>query len=279
MNQREVLFAKYYQSKGKQWCIDNIGITDAGVRYLAKKMQLKSLFKNNPVSNYKRGAHFRGKKRPQHSEYLKANHPLKGKHHSSQTKQKISSKIKLAIKSGTVKTNNFARKHHLESSKIKMRLKLVGYKHTKERTAKILNTKMKRYGKLGMFKSENNYSRCKRGYYDIGGKQFYFRSLWEANYALYLEFLLNKGLIKEWRFESETFWFEKIKRGVRSYLPDFKITNKDDSTEFHEVKGYMDSKSVTKIKRMKTYYPKVKLIIIDQACYKDIIKKAPIKFY
>jgi hypothetical protein len=116
-------------------------------------------------------------------------------------------------------------------------------------------------------------SRGRMGHYDINGKDIYFRSLWEANYALYLDFLIKNGEIKKWEFEPDTFWFEKIKRGVRSYLPDFKVYRNDDSFEYHEVKGWMDKKSITKIKRMAKYYPKIKLIVVDQHSYNDIKKK------
>ncbi len=102
----------------------------------------------------------------------------------------------------------------------------------------------------------------------IGGKKKYWRSKWERQYAKYLEWSKRRGDIKDWDFECETFWFLAIKRGTRSYLPDFKVTLNDDSIEFHEVKGYMDAKSKTKIKRMAKYYPKVVLKIIDGSWFK-----------
>ena len=106
----------------------------------------------------------------------------------------------------------------------------------------------------------------------IGGKRNYYRSGWEANYAYYLEWLKQKKQIVDWEHEPDTFWFILIKRGVRSYLPDFKVTNVDSSIEYHEVKGRMDSKSATKIKRMKKYHPKIKLVVIDSSAYRSIEK-------
>lgn len=88
---------------------------------------------------------------------------------------------------------------------------------------------------------------------DLGGQ--YFRSRYEANYARFLNFTKQR-----WEYEKKTFWFLKIKRGVRSYTPDFYLP---ETNEYHEVKGWMDKKSATKIKRMAKYYPTVKLIIID----------------
>lgn len=109
----------------------------------------------------------------------------------------------------------------------------------------------------------------KAGWREIGGKRKYFRSRWEANYARYLEFLKTHGEIKEWEHECEVFWFEGIKRGCMSYLPDFKITNNNESNEFHEVKGWMDERSKTKINRMRIYHPNVKLLLIKEKWFKD----------
>lgn len=112
----------------------------------------------------------------------------------------------------------------------------------------------------------------KNGWYLIAEQKYYFRSYWEVNYARYLEFLKQQGNIDKWTYEEDTFWFENIKRGTRSYLPDFKIYHKDGSFEYHEVKGYMNQKSKTKIKRMAKYYPKIKLIVIQKAEYKSVLK-------
>lgn len=102
----------------------------------------------------------------------------------------------------------------------------------------------------------------------IGGKRKYYRSSWEANYGYYLEFLKSHGKIKAWAHEPDTFWFEVVKRGVRSYLPDFKVTNNDGAVYYVEVKGWMDPKSATKLKRMKKYHPEVELRLVDAKAYK-----------
>lgn len=109
----------------------------------------------------------------------------------------------------------------------------------------------------------------KSGWRTVGGTRFYARSRWEANYARYLQFLKDKGLIRSWEHEPETFWFEGIRRGVCSYLPDFRITEQDGSQTYHEVKGWMDAKSKTKLKRMAKYHPTVKLRVIDWAWFKQ----------
>lgn len=124
--------------------------------------------------------------------------------------------------------------------------------------------------KNGLVKIERRRGSWKAAWRTIGGKRAFFRSRWEANYARYLEWLKSLGKIKEWEHEPETFWFDKIKRGSVSYLPDFRVTNPDDSVEYHEVKGWMDSRSKTKIRRMAKYHPGVKLIVIQQKEYRAI---------
>jgi len=94
---------------------------------------------------------------------------------------------------------------------------------------------------------------------DLG---IYVRSKWEANYARYLNWLKAQGQIHDWQYEPDEYWFEAIKRGTRSYKPDFKVWTSTDKYEYHEVKGYMDQVSRTKLKRMAKYYPNEKVIII-----------------
>lgn len=105
--------------------------------------------------------------------------------------------------------------------------------------------------------------RSKGGRSTIGGKTHYFRSKWESIYAHFLEFLKQSGEIEDWLYEPYTFWFLKIKRGVRSYKPDFKVMEKNGSHYWVEVKGYLDGKSRTKIKRLKKYYPEETLCLVQ----------------
>lgn len=118
----------------------------------------------------------------------------------------------------------------------------------------------------------NMYSRAQHGWGTVGGKRCYFRSSWERMYARYLEFLKGQKQITEWLYEPDVFWFEEIRRGVRSYKPDFKVINTNGSVEYHEVKGHMDAKSRTKIRRMAKYYPEVKLIVIGPEEYREVAK-------
>ena len=114
----------------------------------------------------------------------------------------------------------------------------------------------------------------KAAWREIGGKRKFFRSKWEANYAHYLQWLKEKGQIAEWEHEPTTFWFEGVKRGTVSYLPDFRVVETDGRESYHEVKGWMDDRSKTKIKRMAKYHPNVKLIVIDSKAYESIKRTA-----
>jgi hypothetical protein len=106
---------------------------------------------------------------------------------------------------------------------------------------------------------------------DLGDR--HFRSAWEANWARYLNWLLEQGQIIDWDYECQEFEFEKVKRGHRFYLPDFKVTNLDGSVEFHEIKGYMDDRSRVKLERMARYYPDVVVKLIDRDAYKSIARE------
>jgi len=189
-------------------------------------------------------------KRRQHSEVLASamgrrvseqwkngNHPrgMLGKKHSPQTIERIS-----------------------ESNK--------GRTYGPARTLKIMQTRVERYGTTIPLNPHGNW---KAAWVEVGGQKFYARSKWEANYARYLEFLRNAGEVKSWQHEPETFWFEGVRRGTCSYLPDFKVVLKNGRVEYHEVKGWMDPRSKTKIKRMAKYHPAVILIVRDATWYRS----------
>lgn len=117
------------------------------------------------------------------------------------------------------------------------------------------------------------YSNRKSGHREDLGGQF-FRSAWEANYARYLNLLVEHKQIAGWKYEAKTFWFDKIKRGVRSFKPDFEVTTLEGEREYHEVKGYDYPRGKTARKRMAKYHPTVKLLLIDAKAYRAISKTA-----
>lgn len=132
----------------------------------------------------------------------------------------------------------------------------------KQRATKIVN------GTLAPPVYKNNpYSRTKGGKREDLNNTF-FRSAWEANIARYFNFV---GI--KWQFEPKTFIFDTIRKGSVSYTPDFYLPEED---RWVEVKGWMDQKSITKLKRFKKYYPEEysKLEIIGAEEYKAYQKYA-----
>ena len=103
---------------------------------------------------------------------------------------------------------------------------------------------------------------------DLGDR--FFRSRWEANYARYLDFLVKHGRVTSWEYEAHEFWFEGVKRGTRSYKPDFRVVLPGGRHEWHEVKGWMDATSKTQLKRMARYFPEEKVVVIDAAWFRAI---------
>jgi hypothetical protein len=157
-------------------------------------------------------------------------------------------------------------KHHSVDSREAISKGHKGKKRDPASTLKQCKTRVAKFGKLALNKPHGSW---KSGWRIIAGRNIYARSRWEANYARYLEFLKKHKEIKEWEHEPETFWFDKIKRGCRSYLPDFRVTLNDGSTEYHEVKGWVDARSITKAKRMKKYHPTVKIVTLGADWYKS----------
>jgi hypothetical protein len=109
---------------------------------------------------------------------------------------------------------------------------------------------------------------------DVGGQTVSFKSLWEYNYACYLQFLKEKKSIKDWEYEPIRFSYkEHYERGPYDYLPDYRVTHLDGSTEWHEVKGYMNSKSRSKIKRFEKHFKEEGIVlIIDKEFFKSAKK-------
>ena len=140
------------------------------------------------------------------------------------------------------------------------------------RRLKMRQTNIERYGTASpAMLSGNTYSRCTVGKReDLGG--LYVRSSWEANYARYLKWLVEQGEIEKWEYEADTFVFHGETRGVITYRPDFKVTDNDGSVVYHEVKGWMDGPSKTRLARMAKHYPDVRLVVIGQKEYEAIKK-------
>jgi hypothetical protein len=141
-------------------------------------------------------------------------------------------------------------------------------KFSKYKDAKGKIIKVSEPYEAGTFSS--GYDHVQRGEYECSKGTMYFRSKWEANYALYLDFLVKQKQIKGWEYEPDRFVFESIKFGTRSFIPDFKVINNDGKWEYHEVKGFLDGRSKTKLKRIAKYFPNIKLELIDKDYYNTL---------
>lgn len=176
----------------------------------------------------------------------------------------ISNRIKKAIQEHG-HARGMLGKHHTQETKQRISECNKGKVIPPEQTMRSMKT---RFAKYGCFGPRIGRGTWKAGWREIGGKRIFARSRWEANYGRYLEWLKQHQEISDWEHEPKTFWFEQIKRGSRSYLPDYRVVYSDGREEFHEVKGWMDSRSRTKLKRMRKYYPEISLVVKDGAWFK-----------
>ncbi len=271
------VFSDAYVKYGKKWCIDNLGLTDGQVRAKASRLGLKAAgvseaWKKKQIEHSKI---LTGRKRPEQAEVILRNHRNGLLKKTDEQRKKIGEKTKKWIKEkghpkGSLGLVHSEKTRKILSEKVLAYLERQTEEESAQRVMKILKTKFEK----GTFVNNTKRGTWKAGWREIGGKRKYFRSKWEANYARYLQWLKEKNQIIEWQHEPKTFWFDGIKRGCVSYLPDFLIICNNGKEEYHEVKGWMDDRSKTKISRMEKYYPDVKLVVIATKEYNSIKKKA-----
>jgi hypothetical protein len=274
-----------YSNNGKLWCCKELNRTDGSIRLKASRLGLKTDKHNEiyRVGHVKTGLSIKGNNNP--SKRLEVRKKIKEswknrdliKIYTPELRKKLSDNTQKWIKEKG-HPRGMLGKHHSDKVKKEMSIR---YKNMWANPNSMVNSREFRQEQSDRMKKQIHqriktkgtiYSRTHNGWYVIGKRKIYLRSNWEVNYSRYLEWLrLNKKIIK-WEYEPKTFWFKKIKRGVRSYTPDFRITNNNGEIEYHEVKGWMDSRSKTKLKRIKKYYPNIKLILIDKIVYRDILR-------
>ncbi|MNY10954.1 hypothetical protein D3C86_1439580 [compost metagenome] len=111
-------------------------------------------------------------------------------------------------------------------------------------------------------------------------RPIFVRSRWEANLVFYFEYLKRQGLIKNWYYEEQVFWFDGLRRGITNYKPDFKIVENDGSEYWIEVKGYFTRDDLVKMKRMAKYHKhvRIKLLCSDEGFAKIHEKHPTFKF-
>ena len=272
------LLREHYPQKGLKWCADFFGVPSSRIRSKASLLGLKqdrnSEFFKEWQSRAKRTKI--GKKRPTHSAIMKEKrdngHRFFGDYPKTHRKE-ISTRMKEWSKTHPHPRGALGMKHSAETlEKLSITSKRMwenmseAEKDKRALLASKTGRKVAAANRLGK-------TTWKAAWREIGGRKIFYRSRWEANYARYLEWLRSLGEIASWEHEAKTFWFEGIKRGCLSYLPDFRVVNKDGGEEYHEVKGWMDARSKTTINRMRIYHPNVKLIVIDSKGYKAIQRK------
>lgn len=191
---------------------------------------------------------------------------FRGRHHTKEVREASSIRMKKWIAENGHPRGTLG-KVVSQETRDKISKSNTGRKHLRKWVVAQQKSVLAKYGKIA---PPNCGKRSwKSGWRVINGRKIYARSRWEANYARFLQFQQEHNLIIAWEHEPQTFWFDGVRRGCCSYLPDFKITKIDQSIEFHEVKGWMDNKSKTKLKRMAKYYPTVTLRVIDGEWFKS----------
>ncbi len=111
-------------------------------------------------------------------------------------------------------------------------------------------------------RTKSCFDHIKQGWFSIGGNRHYFRSLLEKECAEFLEDLKLNNEILGWKYEPKMFYFNGVARGAKTYRPDFFVMKSIDNFFWLECKGWMDSKSVTKLKRFAKYYPDEDLLVV-----------------
>ncbi len=205
--------------------------------------------KKNMSEAMKGKKHSKETKKKMSKSHIGLNIWTKGKSRSDETKRKISKGHKGKVLS--VET-----KKKMSEARIELGKNKIVSKETRMKVSDSLAGKMPKNTYCFIKNKYMPYGNVKRGYYNINNKKMFFRSKWEANVALYLDFLVRQEQIKSWSYEKDVFIFDKINFGIRSYRPDFKIININNSYEYWEVKGFINAGDKTKLKRFRKYYPK-----------------------
>lgn len=285
-------FKRSYPVRGKKWCQDSFGLKEWQVRHLAASLGLRLDKTSAFFQEFQRRAALSkvGKKRPDQAVLMKR---LIAEGRIPRTPKKFTTRHCLQCGtpfeitpckdrqfcSPTCRAKVWERHPHprgfkngTHSATVKDKLSKLSKSMWSNPKAKVNSKSYRRklsdrmsqqaVARLLANHGENTYSRTVKGWRVIAGKRHFFKSKWEANAARLLTFEK-----REWQYEVKTFWFLKIKRGVRSYTPDFYLPAED---LFIEVKGWWDAKSLTKMKRMKKYYSNVKIEVWDSDFFKAL---------
>lgn len=274
--EKDFLIANY-SNMGLGWCMNKLQKTNGQIRSTASRLGLKQNKNSDFFKDWQERAKLSkvGKKRPIQSAVMKKRYQEFG--NPSLTKWAkdnsaiISARVKKFIADNGHPKGMLGKCHSLETRNIISANSKLMWLNMSEKQKDEFSLRASIMGNKQTMNRANASWKC--GWRDIGSVKKYYRSRWEANYARYLEWLKSNNQIADWKHEPKTFWFNGIKRGCMSYLPDFWIKELNNSESYHEVKGWMDDRSITKIKRMAKYHPNIKLVVIDSKSYKSLEKK------
>jgi len=273
----EIEFLKeHYPTKGRAWCADKLSKSEASIGNKVWRLGIKARGTSEAwiAKNEAHAKLLTGRKRPDQAIVMLALHADGRLKKSDEQRKAVGGRIKAWIKENGHPKGSLGIQHTEETKKkIADKSRALAAMKTDaqwlERTLKSARTKEAN----GTQPPQRIGASWKAAWRDIGGVRKFYRSRWEANYARYLAWLRDGGHIQSWAHEPKTFWFDGIKRGCVSYLPDFCVVEKSGAEAYHEVKGWMDDRSITKIKRMAKYHPEVTLIVIDAKAYKELARK------
>jgi len=96
----------------------------------------------------------------------------------------------------------------------------------------------------------------------VGGQTCRFRSKFECNWARYLQWLTDRGVIQGWQYEVDLFLFPGEITAPVQYRPDFKVTEAGGVICYEECKGYHDGATNKKFQRMAKHHPDVEMELV-----------------
>ncbi len=91
----------------------------------------------------------------------------------------------------------------------------------------------------------------------VGGKDCKFDSNGEHKLANYLQLLKEQGYIKDWERESHSFILIDT-----SWKVDFTVRNNDDSFEYYEYKGAVESRTRKLIMQVAEFHPQAQITMV-----------------
>lgn len=274
--EEDAFLAEMYPDHGKLYCAQALGRTESMIRTRASRLGLRANQQSDHFKEWqKRAAESKvGKKRPDQALVIKRLHTEGKLNHHKDPEWRADTRKRMVKwhrdnehPRGMLGKPQPERAKRAVSEASKKRWADPASKLNSEEHRQSISDRM-----VGP-KKYRSYSRSRSGKReDLGG--LYVRSTWEANYARILNWQVEQAIIHKWEYEPDTFYFEAIKRGTRSYTPDFKIWETPGSEPYYvEVKGWMDAKSKTKLKRMAKYYPAVRIDLLEKKRYTALTKQ------